>query len=340
MRRRHGPSRPACLSVFSRTIQNMTGSLVSQYGGNPDWDATKRLHDGQITWSFQVRLQEASEWVPFDEFTFPDTWLDEEYSGQQSFDCWLGDPLEFARTELESALVGILATLANVECVRISVWTTQEPPCDPFAVVQATDAQMEIGQLRAARENVAAATRALDDARARLRDQILRMHSQRLLGANKIAQEVGGGLTRRLVLGLIAGREIVKSVQWIITGNSEPVFYWDRSILYFEPSRPLERYSGPFMCGPLILTLDVDGTVSAEFDKQDDCYMYDCEDEDSLTKYRADVLAQATVQAAELLPKLQSRSIVLVNSDGTVAGVDDLAQTRVDRNKVLIVRRN
>lgn len=50
-----------------------------------------------------------------------------------------------------------------------------------------------------------------------------RVHSQRLLGANKIAQEVGGGLTRRLVLRLIAGREIVKSVQWIITGNSEPV---------------------------------------------------------------------------------------------------------------------
>jgi hypothetical protein len=61
------------------------------------------------------------------------------------------------------------------------------------------------------------------------------------------------GLTRRLVLGLIAGREIVKSVQWIITGNSEPVFYEAR---FFQRSRPLEEYSGPFKCGPLILTLD------------------------------------------------------------------------------------
>jgi hypothetical protein len=89
----------------------------------------------------------------------------------------------------------------------------------------------------------------------------------------------------------------------------------------------------------------VDGTVSAEFDKQDDCYVYDyfaedSEDEDWRTRYRADTLAKANVKAADFLPKLQSSGFVLVKADGTVAGAGDLAQTRVDQDRALIVRRS
>jgi hypothetical protein len=90
----------------------------------------------------------------------------------------------------------------------------------------------------------------------------------------------------------------------------------------------------------LILTLGVDGTVSAEFDKNDDYDAYDCEDEEWLTRYRADALTKAIVKAADLLPKLQSRGIVLVNADGTVAGVGDLAQTRVEHHKALVLQRS
>ncbi len=68
--------------------------------------------------------------------------------------------------------------------------------------------------------------------------------------------------------------------------------------------------------------------------------IYDCEDDEWLTRYRADALTEAVVKAADLLPKLQSRSIVLVNADGTVAWVGDLAQTRVDHYKALVVQRS
>lgn len=320
----------------------MTGSPVIQYGGMPDWDATTRKYDGQLTFSFEVRFQDDDEWLPFDELSFPDIPLDGDYAGQHEFDAWYGDPLGFAESELESALVAILATLGKVERVRINLWTTEQPPSEPFVTLQATDTQMEIGHLRAARERVAAAARALDEARDEVRDQILRVHSSRLLGVNKIAHEVGGGLTRRLVLALVAGREIIKSVQWIITGTSEPEFYWTS---YWSP-RPQQAFSGPFKCGPLILTLAADGTVSATFDRhdEDDCAydsFYDGPDADARwAQYQADALANAQAKADELVPKLESRGIMLLNADGTVAGAADLAQTRLDYDKALIVRRN
>jgi hypothetical protein len=53
-----------------------------------------------------------------------------------------------------------------------------------------------------------------------------------------------------------------------------------------------------------------------------------------------DALTKTIVKAADLLPKLQSRGIVLINADGTVAEVGDLAQTRVEHHKALVLQRS
>lgn len=317
----------------------MAGSLVDQYGIVPDCDRTQR-YDGLLTWSFQVRRRGNPEWLSFDEFTFPDIPLDDSYSGLQATECWYENPLDFASRELNLSLGPILGSLANVERIRISVWMTEEPPHDPFTILQATDQQMEIGQLRGARQNVIDASAVLEGARARLRDQILRMHSQQLLGVNKIAHEVeNGGLSRRLVLGLIGGREIIRQIQWIVAGSHEPVF------LGPGPSwslRPLQEYSGPFECGPLILTLDADGTVRVQLDYREydrECDGFDGDEDDCQQEYRKRVLAKAGAIAADVVPRLRDKGFVLLNADESVAGVGELAQTRLDYG-TLIVRRD
>ncbi|WP_154697866.1 hypothetical protein [Lentzea guizhouensis] len=279
-----------------------------------------------------MQLHDTPAWIPYE----LELWL--SHGEPEWRDC-LGvhemtdctdDPVEVATRQLDESLE-VLAGYGRrigIRGVRIIMWTGPNTDGGPDIVIPATREQMALGRLRDTVSDVEVALREVENARTRLRNQMVESDTIDGLGRNTIARTTEGALARRLVLQFLAGHDLVRTIRWALPRD------WSSSCPLPEDFlEPGQEYLGPYWCGAVMISLDVSGTVElclVDSEPEPDLYdpgMYF--DENALVEYRRGARLRAQDNAEVVLPLLHRASLRLSTSDGTDATVDDLAATHL-----------
>ncbi len=286
------------------------------------------LTNSDLTWRFELRLFGEESWVPITTAMADDA-LAEDAGPHEMPNIWQ-DAAEAAPEELERALADLVAVgdPLGMSGARIVLWEDLSADGDPAYVLEATAAQLAMGRLERANHQVQWALRQVDHARTQVRAEIIRAAVENRLTRNTIARLTSGALTRRLVLQLLAGYDLIEGIRDALPSRSKQYRRWDPHIATDAENY---EYLGPFCYGPIQLDLEPSGQVylslidldgPRELDMADDDY--DEEDERANLQARAE---RARGYAEEALPLLTRAGFVLLQPDGTAASLDDLART-------------
>ncbi|WP_284741651.1 hypothetical protein [Amycolatopsis sp. RTGN1] len=211
-----------------------------------------------LTWRFEVKMRDHDGWVPItryllgaDEPLYGDIVDTMEMIGIHR------EPADAAKDELDEALAGLAAfgQGRGMTGARIVVWDDVGAEGDPAVVLEATADQLAAGRLRVSTIDVDAAKREVEDARTRVRNEIIRAATVDRLGRNMIARNVEGAWARRLVLGFLAGHDLVEAIRDALPESLR----WAAPDGYYP--EPGEEYLGPYFCGPVQIDLEASGQV-------------------------------------------------------------------------------
>ncbi len=282
---------------------------------------------GAITWRFEMLLHGGTEWLPYNGELLgeDDIWL--EHAGTHTLDDYDGDPVEFAKEELDNALSELADDGARLGMARarIVIWRAISAEGDPVVVVQASDEQLATGRLRRVAVDVHIAVRKLEEARKRLRNQVIASGAIDRLGRNHIAREVDGAWARRLVLQYLAGHDLVRTVQ-----RALPRDWSDLPPYPAEEYVPDEEHLGPYWCGPVRMELDANGQVRlslADVDGPPYHHLEQDPSDEDIARYNRGVALRAHTNADIVLPLLHRAGIHLRTADNTEARTTDLIET-------------
>jgi hypothetical protein len=232
-------------------------------------------------------------------------------------------PLDIATRELDDALSTIagLGVEIGVVAARIMLWRGESTTGDPVIVLTATDEQMTVGRLRYAVNDVRRALELVDEARTRLRDQIVAA-DQAFVGRNNIARETEGAWTRRLVLQFLAGYDLVREITRLLPHS------WERSAPPdAEPPWDHSRHLGPYWCGPVVFELEPAGDVKiglVDRYRPDQPGLEEASEEE-LETLTTDSRRRIHEHALSVLAAVQ-RGFQLTTPQGAVAGLEDLVK--------------
>jgi hypothetical protein len=294
------------------------------------------LRNADLTWRFELRLPNPDRWIPITKEMVGGQYA--RYVGTQEFpDIW-DDAKDRAPAELEEVLADLTETgdPLGMTGVRILVWEGIGTEGEPACILEATAEQLTAGRLEQASHQVQAALRDVENARTRARVQVIKAATESRLSRNTIARLVSGALTRRLVLQLLSGYDLIEGVRDALPSLDSRYRRWSPDPV-MEPDFETERYLGPFCYGPLQLSLDTDGQVRLGLVDRDGLHELDIplpdgtdegdkaaeEAEHAYCRARAE---RARGYANETLPLLGKAGFTLRKPDGTVASADDLAQ--------------
>lgn len=276
-----------------------------------------------LTYRFEVLL--ASErWVPYTAaaLNVDEDDVDIEYAtdGRDMIGIWQ-EPLEFARDELDQALAAFtpeLPGLKGFRGLRVLVWEGHTTAGEPVVVLRATDEQLALGRLRRAAAEVQYALNLVDQARSRLRAQVIESNTVDRLGRNQIAREIERTWSRRLVLQFLGGHDLIRDVRRALPASwshHHPHSY-DEFEVYREP---WERLLGPFWCGPVQLELTVSGQVELRITDSEEPQWSDqvtVEEEDA---YQARMDQRVAAAAEVVVEALTRHGLQLRTKDDQVA---------------------
>jgi hypothetical protein len=266
---------------------------------------------GTCTCWFEVTgLSAGNLWTRFDQVE--ENAPGGEYTGDiTSYD--VCDPVQFAVDELENALPDIVSVEPVYEdyetgaerrqfwaAVRVRVWPGGPDDLigQPVALVQATPDQLARARVKAAAREVEDAQRAVEDARSRLRGQIVAADIAGV-GRNQIARITDQALARRLVLRHLAAHD-----------------------LRAQALRLLPKEVGD----QVDITIDTGDEVHLSLRPAG---LNDVQLEARLTTQEAGDLQQRAVVLAETVTTSLTRgSLLLLNADGSPARTVDLAPGR------------
>ena len=283
------------------------------------------LRNEDLTWQFELRLPGHDQWLP----------VAADLAGERSGD--IAGPIEMpgiwqeageaAPAELERALAELAETgdPLGMTGARIVVREGTGTDGEPACILEATAGQLAAGRLQQATSQVEWALREVEIARTQVRAEIIGAAVENQLSRNTIARHVSGALTRRLVLQLLSGYDLVESVRDALHSS------WTSRYRRWGHT-PEDEYTGPFCYGPVRLDLDPSGQVRlmlVDIDGPDepDNPLPDEDDEDAERTCRQDRAERARGYAKEVLPLLATAGLSLRNVDGTTASADDLAKT-------------
>ncbi len=282
------------------------------------------MHGESLSWRFEVRVHGRAGWLPYDRDLWPiePRWPD--CLGVQRFDdCW-DNPLDIATREFDDALSTLagLGVEIGVVAARIMLWRGESTTGDAAIVLTATDEQMTVGRLRYAVNDVRRAIELVDEARTRLRDQIVAA-DHAFVGRNQIARETEGAWTRRLVLQFLAGYDLVREFTRMLPHS------WERSAPC-DAEQPWDhsRHLGPYWCGPVVLELEPAGEVKIGLVDRYRPDQPDLEEasEEELETLATDSRLRIHEHALSVLSTVQ-RGYQLTTPQGAVAGLEDLVKT-------------
>jgi hypothetical protein len=292
------------------------------------------LTNADLTWQFELRLPGRDQWVPITADMAGDQCA--ELIGTQEMPEIWQDAEETAPIELERVLADLSETgdPLGMTGARIVVWEGIGTDGNPACILEATADQLAAGRLEQANCQVQGALREVELARARVRAQIIRASIENRLSRNTIARLVSGALTRRLVLQLLAGYDLIEGIRDALQSSwTNRYRRW-----YPMPEPELEdEYLGPFCYGPVHLDLDPSGQVRLRLADVDGAHepgipKPDEDDDEEAERARCQALAErACGYAGEVLPLLAKARFILRKPDGGAASADDLVQTISDR---------
>jgi hypothetical protein len=291
------------------------------------------MNGESLTWRFEVQVHGREGWLPYDSelWPFEPPWHD-CLGVHRLDDCW-DEPLEVATRELDEALSTLagLGVEIGVAAARIVLWRGDGTDGDANIMLTATDEEMATGRLRYAVNDVRRALHAVDEARTRLRDQIL-LADKALLGRNTIARETEGALTRRLVLQLLAGYDLVREITHMLPRD------WER----FPPSEAespwdYSNHLGPYWCGPAVLTLESTGEVKIRLVDRygpDEPDVHEASREE-IERHDAEARHRIREHATTVWSTVHSQGWRLTTPEGVEASLDDLANARSFRSLLI-----
>ncbi|MGK5558825.1 hypothetical protein ACSNOI_45215 [Actinomadura kijaniata] len=296
-----------------------------------------------VTWRFEVLIDGGPGWLPYDPQHFPDDGGYQEYIGQHVHEeCW-DDLTEVAEDELARALGPIAADAierAGFDGLRVCVWRAYDNiEGDPEVVLHASPKQLAAGRLRAAAQQVAEAMDLVEQARRRLRWQIVTASSTDDLPRPFIAAETEAVLQGD-VRAYLAGHDVIEAVrralprEWSREAPLDP--FWGEPMVEENP----DPASATFWCGPVCMNLTPAGEVLLHRADREytegywccaDMMHRDCTPEriDEIDKanlaLREQRAERARAQAAAIWPLLRAHRILLRTAQGEEASVKDLA---------------
>jgi hypothetical protein len=286
------------------------------------------LITSDLTWRFELCLPDPERWVPVTTDMVNDEYA-EHVGTKEMVDIWQ-DADEAAPSELDQVLPDLVDTgdPFGMTGARIVVWEGVGDDGAPACVLEATADQLAAARLEHANRQVQTALHEVDVARTQVRAQIIKAATENRLGRNTIARLVNGALTRRLVLQLLAGYDLIEAVRDALPSRTGRYRRW-----YQHPvPEPEDHYLGPFCYGPIRLDLEPSGQVHLRLVDVDGPRESDIpaptehDNEGTEHAYRQALTERARGYAEEVLPVLTEAGFALHRSDGTPASVDDLAQ--------------
>jgi hypothetical protein len=325
-------------TVF-RTAIIQCSPLVDWYTGGSLalWRCRVSLRNADLTWRFELRLSNPDRWIPITNDMVGDRYA--RHVGTQEFpDIW-DDAKDRAPTELEEVLADLTETgdPLGMTGARILVWEGIGTEGEPACILEATAEQLTAGRLELASHRVQMALREVEIARTQARVQVVKAASESRLSRNTIARLVSGALTRRLVLQLLSGYDLVEGIRDALPSWDNRYRRWSPDFV-MEPDLDTQQYLGPFCYGPIQLYLDTNGLVHLSLVDRDglhepDIPLPDGTDEgDKAAEEAGRAYCQARAERArgyakETLPLLREAGFTLRKPDGTTASADDLSQT-------------
>lgn len=280
-----------------------------------------------LTWRFEVTMRDHDGWVPItrdllgaDEPLYGDIVDTMEMIGIHR------EPADAAKDELDEALAGLAAfgQGRGMTGARIVVWDDVGVEGDPAIVLEATADQLAAGRLRVSTIDVDVARREVENARTRVRNEIIRASTVDRLGRNMIARNVEGAWTRRLVLGFLAGHDLVEAIRDALPESLR----WAAPDGYYP--EPGEEYLGPYFCGPVQIDLETNGQVYLQLldldrvgdEENTSPRPNDSEDPDGTARVKS---ARLHRLAGKVLSCLTKAGIQLHTGDKSPATEEDLA---------------
>lgn len=287
-----------------------------------------------LTWRFELRLASRDRWVPITaDMAGDDHGL--HVGAQEMPEIW-----KKAHEAAPDALAEVVADLVAVgdplrmTGARIVVWEGLGTDGEPACVLEATAHQLAAGRLERANRQVQWALHEVERARAQVRQEIIKAAVENRLSRNTIARLTSGALTRRLVLQLLAGHDLIEGIQEELSLRGDRYQRWYPEFLLDVEDH---LYLGPFCYGPVDLRLepsgqvrlgliDIDGPREADitaFGDEDD----EAREEEVRRAYLEARTRRAHQYAEQALPILTKAGFTARRPDGTAASVDDLANT-------------
>lgn len=286
------------------------------------------LTNEDLTWRFELRLPGHDRWMPVTTDIADDAHA--AHVGTKEMPCIWQDADEAAPWELKQVLADLVETgdPLRMTGARIVVWEGIGTGGEPACVLEATADQLAMGRLEYANRQVQWALHEVELARTQVRTQIIIAATENRLGRNTIARLVSGALTRRLVLQLLAGYDLIEGIQDALPPGSDRYRRWYPETLT-DPEE--HHHLGPFCHGPIQLDLEPNGQVylhllDVDRPHESDLSLFD-EDEDAERADRQAQAERARGYAEEVLPVLRKAGFALHRRDGAAASIDDLAQS-------------
>lgn len=289
-----------------------------------------------LTYRFEVLLggsDSGERWMPYSAAALGlgEHEVDSDYSDDRDMPCIWQEPTEFARAELDQALGAITAVdpgLSRLVGLRVLVWEGLTTDGEPVLVLRATAEQLALGRLRYAAAQVHAALQAVEQARRRLRAQVIEADTTDRLGRNRIAREIEAAWTRRLILRFLGGHDLIEQIRRALPADwsHHPPFY---ETFTYGPA--WEQLLEPSWCGPVVLHLAANGQVQLEvIDLKEPPWWYGGDaGEEEVAAYQAQA-RQRMLETAELvIEALPHHGLQMVTSDGRIADAVAVAGGRV-----------
>lgn len=298
-----------------------------------------------ISWRFRVRLPKYDGWLPYDHLTFGPSLEDCDRAGDHTLDNAIKNPVEFAQSELDDALVEIASTCRerigqDLEGLRIEVWPNLDHSGDPAVVIVAPDHDVATSRLTLVAGDVRTALAEVARSRRRLRDAIIEASEADRLSRNHIAATVAGALSRRLVLETLVAHDLLLRIQ---RGLPDTWTAWaPESWTYCDdPDNGQAGHLGPFRMGNLGLQVSDTAQVQVRLHDRDieEFESYDFHDPDELEALSPDDRSALERQweqerrevrdrrrsSAQIVCEVMSKlGLHLTTEAGQMAGVDEL----------------
>ncbi len=299
-------------------------------------------NNSDLTWRFELRLASRDQWVPITaDMAGDDRGL--HIGIQEMSEIW-----KEADEAAPDALTEVLANLVDVgdplrmTGARIVVWEGLGTEGEPACVLEATADQIAAGRLERANRQVQWALHEVELARAQVRQEIIKAAVENRLSRNTIARLTSGALTRRLVLQLLAGYDLVEGIR-------EELSLWGDQYQRWYPEFLLDVedhvYLGPFCYGPVDLRLEPSGQVrlgliDVDGPREPDITAFGDEDDEALEEEARQAYLEARAKRAHqyaerALSILTKTGFTPRRPDSTAASVDDLANT-IDGSKLTV----